>query len=95
MNVVDRLLNLLKIDSQVLADPAATMLLWDNREYNLRILFLVFQIAQDTYKSKVMLVKAHLDLLIAVIKNTQASDQDKRELLTKEIELAQKVLAAP
>lgn len=95
MNVVDRLLNLLEVDSQVLSDPQATNLLWDNREFNLRILFRVFQVVEDTYKEKVGAIKAHLDRLIVAIKNTTGSDQDKREMLSKEMELAQKVLVAP
>merc|ERR1712170_12206 len=52
---VDRLLTILNEDAEVL-DSDGNML-WDNREYNLRILFKVFQVAPQVYKKNACKIK--------------------------------------
>jgi len=88
MSILDRLFEILMEQSKNIGVPST----WDLRESLLMILFRIFQVCPDKLVNYAAPLVEHKKNLIAPLKE---SDQDKRELLAKEIGKVETVLKAP
>lgn len=88
MNFLDRLFEMLMAASEKIG-VAST---WDLREFILLTMFRVFQICPENIPKYGSFLNQHKQNLIAPLKE---SDQDKRELISKELGRVENVLKAP
>lgn len=88
MSVLDRLFDMLMSASEKIGVPST----WDYREFILLTIFKIFQICPEQIPKYSQLLLTHKQNLITPLKD---SDQDQRELISKELSRVENALKAP